>query len=1093
MRAEIRELRRRIRVGGQLQAGDFLLKARFRLIEPLGRGGFAQVWKAFDKQRRELVAIKVLHGQYRGDETRRDRFFRGARLMADLFYTGIVRVHEAKVEDDGYYFFVMEYVEGGDFHQAVVSGALSVEQRLGVIQAVGDALGYAHERGLVHRDIKPANILLDAQGQPKLTDFDLVRAEEVTSGLTHTGMMGTFLYAAPELMTRPQEADAAADVYGLAMTTVFALYGGALPYTVMRDASGLIDRLDVRDAVKIGLKKGVEWDLSRRWDTVAALCEALMAPEAAEGEAPVADAPIASETIVHAVSAPSPAGVANFRDPFLSREGEGPAMVSLPGGAFYRRKGDDRRQEVILAAFSVGRYLVTFEEYDAFCEITGRAKPLDEGWGRGRRPVINVSWDDAAAYAEWLSQQTGCAYHLLSEAQWEYACRAGSGGTYCFGDGAGQLGDYAWYRDNSGGRTHPVGEKQSNAWGLYDMHGNVWEWVADWYGDYPNEVEIDPSGPESGLSRVLRGGCWGNVAGLCRSSFRYHFDPRYRYPLVGFRLARTDPEPSDPFILDRETAAASAQRPQAGLRDRLQDGSEGPAMAWLPGGVFCMGEDRSRYANEKPVHEVEVGAFSISQSPVTFEAYDQFCEATGRELLNDLGWGRGQRPVTRVSWDDAAAYCEWLSEQTGERYRLPTEAEWEYACRAGRDAYYHYGDDEARLGDYAWYSRNAEGRTHPVREKLPNDWQLYDIHGNVWEWVQDWYADDYYQQSPRANPGGPESGSTRVLRGGSWDSGAGLCRSSFRLPRDPGLRDHCMGFRLARDGAWPSGPFTLGGVDENQRRDGLEFSQAATNQAFRPFQVFQDPMADGERAPELVSIPGGVFTIGNVEGNRRSNEQPAHAVMLGAFAMGRYPVTVAEYMRFVDSVGRHYPEWCQPGGERHLETGSDAFYRRIGVSLADGAHPVVGVSWNDAAAYCEWLSEQTGKPYQLPTEAQWEYACRAGSSASYCFGGNASKLDDYAWHSWNAGANLHPVGRKRPNVWGLYDMHGLVWEWVADWYGPYSADAQLNPRGPKSGSLRVLRGGSWDLGAGYCRSSIRYHFDPGHRGHVVGFRLARQV
>ena len=823
VQVRIRELRRRIRVGGELQAGDFLLKDRFKLIEPLGRGGFAQVWKAFDKPRRALVAIKVLHGQYRRDETRRDRFFRGARLMAELFHTGIVRVHEAKVEDDGYYFFVMEYAEGGDFHQAVVSGALSVEQRLSVIQAVGEALDYAHERGLVHRDIKPANIVLDAQGQPKLTDFDLVRAEAVTSGLTRTGMMGTVIYAAPELMERPQEAGVAADVYGLAMTAVFALYGADLPYTVMRDASGLIDELDVRDAVKIALKKGVEWDLSRRWETVAALCAALMAPEAAEGEAPVADEPITSEAIVHEVSAPSLAGVVSFRDLFLHREGEGPVMVSLPGGAFYRRRGDDRRQEVTLTAFSVGRYPVTFEEYDAFCEITGRAKPPDAGWGRGWRPVIHVSWDDAAAYAEWLSQQTGFAYRLLSEAQWEYACRAGSDGAYCFGDDEGQLGDYAWYRDNSGWQTHPVGEKQSNPWGLYDMYGNVWEWVADWYGVYPNDVEMDPSGPESGSLRVLRGGCWSFDAEHCRSSFRLHNVPGRRHDLVGFRLARTNPEPSDPFTLDRE-AAASVQPPQAGLRDRLRDGSEGPAMAWLPGGIFRMGEDRSPYADEKPAHEVEVSAFSIGQSPVTFEAYDQFCEATGRERPDDLGWGRGMRPVMRVSWDDAATYCEWLSEQTGKRYRLPTEAEWEYACRAGRDTYYHYGDDEARLGDYAWCSRNAEDMTHPVREKLPNDWQLYDIHGNVWEWVQDWYADDYYQQSPRANPSGPEPGSTRVLRGGGWYDVAEDCHSSIRDRGYPDFRDHHVGFRLARDGAWPSDPFTLSevdhsGVDGNRRRD----------------------------------------------------------------------------------------------------------------------------------------------------------------------------------------------------------------------------------------------------------------------------------
>lgn len=462
-------------------------------------------------------------------------------------------------------------------------------------------------------------------------------------------------------------------------------------------------------------------------------------------------------------------------------------------------------------------------------------------------------------------------------------------------------------------------------------------------------------------------------------------------------------------------------------------------MVWMPGGVFRMGEERIDDEAAKPAHDVEVGAFSIGQYPVTFEEYEKFCEATGRELPDDEGWGRGTRPAIRVDWNDAAAYCEWLSEQTGESYRLPTEAEWEYACRSGSDTAYCYGDGEDQLGDYAWYGDNSEGKTHPVGQKQPNAWGLYDMHGNVWEWIRDWYGD--YAEGLQHNPSGPESGSFRVFRGGSWFNPAENCRSSIRNGDDPGIRDRILGFRLARDGAWPSYPFTLGGATAEQTPGHAEGAEPAIRRVFKPFKVFQDPYVDGGSAPEMVYLPGGAFTMGDGSGNGYDHERPTHEVMLSAFAIGRYPVTVAEYMQFVEATRGHRPQ----SFETH------------------GAHPVVDISWRDAVSYCEWLSEQTGEHYHLPTEAQWEYACRAGSGAEYCFGTDTGRLGDYAWYAENAGSQMHAVGQKQPNDWGLYDMHGNVFEWVEDWFGDYSAQSEYNPSDPGEGSLRVVRGGGWGL------------------------------
>ena len=462
-----------------------------------------------------------------------------------------------------------------------------------------------------------------------------------------------------------------------------------------------------------------------------------------------------------------------FRDS-LQDGAPGPDMVLVPGGTFkmgsFRGDSNERPQhEVTLDSFAVGRYPVTFSEYDAFCTATGRDKPQDQGWGRDRRPVINVSWEDAAAYCTWMSEQSGENYRLLTEAEWEYACRAGSSTEYCFGDDEMQLAEYAWYDENSGRKTHPVGEKQANAFGLYDMHGNVWEWVQDWHAEYSQNPQNNPHGPESGSIRVCRGGSWSLVAVLCRSGCRFHSVPATRVHYLGFRLARLTSVLFYPFTLVEPQALEI-------LQDSLADNAAGPEMVVLSGGTFNMGEG-------KGIRKMTVEKFAIGRYLVTFAEYDAFCAATGRDKPQDQGWGRDRRPAINVSWEDAKAYCAWLSEQTDETYTLPSEAEWEYACRAGTETTYYFGDDKKELDEYAWYDKNSAKQTHPVGEKKPNAWGLFDMHGNVWEWAEDKYD---------------ERGSYRVYRGASWSCDADNCRSACRGIRSPAYRDPLLGFRLAR-------------------------------------------------------------------------------------------------------------------------------------------------------------------------------------------------------------------------------------------------------------------------------------------------------
>ena len=187
----------------------------------------------------------------------------------------------------------------------------------------------------------------------------------------------------------------------------------------------------------------------------------------------------------------------------------------------------------ISKAFYMGVYEVTQEQYEA---VMGKIPSAFKG---EQNPVENVSWDDAVEFCKGVSQKTGTAVSLPTEAQWEYACRSGSEKVFSYGDDVdyGNLGDHAWYANNSESKTHPVGQKKPNAWGLYDMHGNVWEWCGDWHaGSYANTGTRDPQGPAAGSLRVLRGGSWLGNPKSCRSAGRFRINPVLRYGIVGFRV-----------------------------------------------------------------------------------------------------------------------------------------------------------------------------------------------------------------------------------------------------------------------------------------------------------------------------------------------------------------------------------------------------------------------------------------------------------------------------------------------------------------------------------------------------------------------------
>lgn len=252
---------------------------------------------------------------------------------------------------------------------------------------------------------------------------------------------------------------------------------------------------------------------------------------------------------------------------------------------------------------------------------------------------------------------------------------------------------------------------------------------------------------------------------------------------------------------------------------------------------------------------------------------------------------------------------------------------------------------------------------------------------------------------------------------------------------------------------------------------------------------------------ELIFVKGGTFKMGATpeQGDEAyTDEKPVQTVTLSDFYIGKYEVTIGQFTLFVEATGYKTDAETQGGsniwdGKHWIRTPNVNWRCDEKGKPADRSkynHPVVHVSWNDATAYCAWLSKQTGKKFSLPTEAQWEYAARGGNkSKGYKYSGS-NNADEVAHYQENNGIAIRPVGQKRPNELEIYDMSGNVWEWCQDWHGDYRSAPLTNPKGAVTGSTRVRRGGSWFSFKYCCRVSDRYNSTPDSRYNYVGFRLA---
>ena len=600
-------------------------------------------------------------------------------------------------------------------------------------------------------------------------------------------------------------------------------------------------------------------------------------------------------------------------------------------------------------------------------------------------------------------------------------------------------------------------------------------------------------------------------------------------------------------------------------------------MVYVPSGTYMMGDTRGGgNPNESPAHEITLDHFYVGKYLVTQAEFAQYLEP-GAEWINQLGQG-DNHPAYNISWYHAIKYCNLRSMAEGftpvykingstdpanwgavpmftnatwnavicdwnaNGYRLPTEAEWEYAARGGSNTpdYLYSGSDE--INDVGWHEGNSVRKSHPVGGKAANGLMLYDMSGNVWEWCWDWFG--IYSEYPLDNPTGASSGTQRMRRGGSWGAEAYGSRVSHRVSTVPSTVNYNNGFRVCRAAACaaptfsPTGGTFMGAVNVSlssetpnamiyYTTDGSTPTQSSTlytgpiriiatstikAKAFRS-DWMESPLAsvnfiiEANASDNMVFVSGGTFMMGDTRGEGEPNELPIHSVTLNDYYIGKYELTQAEYVQYMApkyswrseyGLGDDYPAYMVSWYDilkycnlRSMAEGFDPVYSANGITNPADWKRLDGTWASFAnAIICNWNADG----YRLPTEAEWEYAARGGTNdPDYLYSGS-DDADAVAWHSGNnMPLGNKPVGSKAPNGLGIYDMSGNSWELCWDWYDAtyYNSSPSVHPKGPDVGSYWITRGGSYYRPESYSRVSIRWGTDI-YSGFIdTGFRVCR--
>ncbi len=805
---------------------------RYKILKELGRGAMGAVYLAQDEQLDRKVALKI--PQFGGalNSGLLERFYREARAAGNLRHPGICPVYDVG-EIGGQHYITMAYIEGRPLRDFSKSSKRQADKQTArVIRKIALAMAEAHAQNVIHRDLKPANIMIDTKNEPVVMDFGLARrAAENEEKLTHTGtVIGTPAYMSPEQVDGDNEnVGPPADIYSLGVV-FYELLTGELPFkgnlmSILKQISMKQPRppielhADVDPFLQDLCLKMLEKRAADRPKSMAEVAKSLS--EWLQGlHAPTDESGMLETSRVPGRSKKKKAGAIESTDP-----------VTVPG--FHRLEPQP-------------------EEFPAFAdlpsidsaELSGTTMtPIRLPAGFGKHPPGNRKW--------LLFGGLGGAAILLARIVFFFTL----GGKY---DVQITLDDPSMSLQVDGeavvieGNGSPI--RLSAGEHTLHVEMNGFESETDSFTvkkDGKNALHVARLDEKKKLQIHVGGKPTvpaGTVLSTAEKNAGLPDSGRVASATVTAPPLASPPTAKAPFDAAQARTHQEAWARHMGTTVETTN-SVGAKMILIPPGEFLMGSTNEQVAAalkladevkadqlikdgiqnaERPQHKVVITKpFLMSSTEVTIGEFKKFVEASryvteaekygsgdsASEVSNDKtqenlpqkNWRAPGHVVTddspagQITWNDAVAYCRWLSTQEKTTYRLPTEAEWEYACRAGTTTQYSFGDDAAKLGLYGWYDKNAPDNSHPVGTKLPNGFGLFDMHGNVLEWCGDSYEEKWYEQSAGIDPSGPSRSSSRhVLRGGYWRHNASVCRSAYRDHNVPSYRRFNLGFRYVR-------------------------------------------------------------------------------------------------------------------------------------------------------------------------------------------------------------------------------------------------------------------------------------------------------
>ncbi|GAA5317238.1 MAG: hypothetical protein AseanaTS_24420 [Candidatus Pelagadaptatus aseana] len=777
----------------------------YQIIRKIDQGGMSTVYLAVQLSVGREVALKVMSPALNSDPVFSERFQREANIVGQLTHPNIVRIYDIGRHDNLNY-IAMDYLPGGTIHDKMATG-ISLKEALRITREIAGALDHAHRKGYVHRDIKPENILFNDDNTAILSDFGVAKTVSSGSQMTNAGtVVGTPHYMSPE-QARGKPIDGRSDLYSLGVV-LYEMLTGAVPYKAdeavaiaIKHLTAPIPKLPSQYVLfQPLLNKMLAKEPEDRFQCGKEIIDSLDNTQNQLSGHPTSYTTSTDSSTVQIFVLLK----ALLLTTYAALSSNLMRLLKLPGKGFKKSQSDSGQQENYTTVVAT-----RLNEAVVVTRTPGSNKKL---------PLLAILllltlW---LGGSHWLYQPDNKVYSLLPPAL--------QTATHATSTHINKLIERIWPKNQQPlPRQQPIittkiaqptpsaaeGAPAPATVAAVKLPVTIPE-------QQPEEAaaeEIKPkqSKPPKPTDFALTVNTKPSSARVRIMNIKDVYQPGIKLKPGSYQIRvsasgyHTLDRTIDITDQNRELTLALTKAPVAGavFYNQLKSGGKGPAMVIIPPGSFNMG-DRTN-GNTAPVRKVRIRqAFAASQYEITYADYQKFTNSTGRQFPKNR-WGKGSRPVTNVSWHDAIAYTDWLRKSTGKKYRLLTEAEWEYAARGGSQNAYWWGNKSAqgrancRRGCDSPYSNLLSIKTAPVGSFRANNFKLYDTAGNVAEWVQDCYQDHYLGAPKDGSAVEQKNCSIRSVRGGSIRSNSSAIKNYSRGRQPASTKENHLGFRVAVD------------------------------------------------------------------------------------------------------------------------------------------------------------------------------------------------------------------------------------------------------------------------------------------------------